>query len=47
MADTVMTPREAHKAKQLIPTEWELIGQVIEEAFNIIYQTNPGAQQQS
>ena len=47
MADTVMTPREAHKAKQLIPTEWELIGQLIETAFDIIYQTDPGAQQQS
>ena len=39
MADTVMTPREAHKAKQLFPTEWELIGQVIEAAFNIIHQS--------
>ena len=47
MTIQVMTPREGHKAKQNIPTEWELIGQIIETAFDIIHQTNPGAQQQS
>ena len=47
MTIQAMTPQEAHKAKQLIPTEWELIGQLIETAFDIIHQTNPGAQQQS
>ena len=30
----LMTLREAHKAKQNIPTEWELIGQLIETIIN-------------
>ena len=31
---TVLTKRQAHKAKQNIPTEWELIGQLIETIIN-------------